>query len=235
VDLNNKTLVIIPAFNEEATIAKVIQDIKVFFPAADILVISDASTDNTSQAALSHSVKVIELPFNVGIGAVMRLGFRYACEFGYSYAIQVDADGQHQPQDIPKMQERLNSAENPDMVIASRFLQPGGYKSTFLRRIGIRYFSTLIFLLTRRFIYDPTSGFRMFNHRLFTLFAENYAEDYPEPESLVLALLKGFKVEEIEATMQERLSGKSSITGLKSCYYMLKVTLAILRQWLLSR
>jgi glycosyltransferase involved in cell wall biosynthesis len=167
------------------------------------------------------------MPFNIGIGWAVQAGLRYGLEYGYDIAAQFDADGQHRAKDLPKMLAAIEG-EGTDMVIASRFLLNQGFRSTFFRRLGIRYFSFLIFILTGARITDPTSGFRMANRSLIELFSEHYAEDYPEPESTVLALKKGFYVREIPTQMQPRQTGISSITPLKALYYMVKVTLGIL-------
>lgn len=224
--LNHKKLVIIPAHNEEKNIADVIQSIKKNFP-ADILVLNDASSDNTSTVAKATGAKVIDIPFNLGIGGVMRIGFRYALHFDYDCVVQVDADGQHPTHELARMYNSMQEF-SADIIIASRFLSKQGYKSSLLRRAGIFYFSLLIFVLSGKIIRDPTSGFRMINHRVLQLFVSEYAEDYPEPESLLLALLEGFKVKEIPVEMKKRQGGKSTITPLKGCYYMLKATLSLL-------
>lgn len=223
-----KVLVIIPAYNEEKNIVEVIRDVKKHCARADILVINDSSCDETSSWARQETVTVLDMPFNLGIGGIVQTGYLYAREFGYDIAVQFDADGQHKAQELPDLLNTMNSAKNPDMIIASRFLMPRGYKASFLRKIGIRYFSALIFLLTGEKITDPTSGFRMVNRKLIELFSDNYAQDYPEPESIVLALKKGFFIAEIPTSMQARNTGKSSITPLKAVYYMIKVTISIL-------
>lgn len=227
---NKKILVIIPAYNEGANIASVIEGIKGALPFADILVVNDASKDQTSLIARQKEVIVLDMPFNMGIGAAMQMGYCFAREFGYDKAVQFDADGQHRPEELINMLNIISSQEvqkNIDMVIASRFLLPGGFKSSLLRKMGIRYFSFLIFLFTGKRITDPTSGFRMINHGLIELFSENYAEDYPEPEAVVLALKKGFSITEIPTFMRARNTGVSSITPLKAVYYMFKVSIAI--------
>jgi len=219
--------VIIPAYNEAKNIVQVIQDIKRNFAIADILVINDCSRDKTSSLARKQEVTVLDMPFNLGIGGIVQTGYLYARQFGYTIAVQFDADRQHRAKELPDMLNAIADKKN-DMVIASRFLVSGGYKSSFFRKIGIRYFSSLIFLLTGKRITDPTSGFRMVNRNLIELFCENYAEDYPEPEAAVLALKKKFSIAEIPTFMHAREKGISSITPLKAVYYMLKVTLAIL-------
>ena len=229
--MNEKILVIIPAYNEEKNIASTIEGVKKILPSGDILVINDASEDKTYFIAKKEKVSVLDMPFNVGIGTAMQTGYCYAKEFGYTIAVQFDADGQHHAADILNMLKLINDTDSnkkPDMVIASRFLLQEGFKSSFLRRIGIRYFSFLISVFTNRKITDPTSGFRMINRKLIELFSEQYAEDYPEPESVVLAIKKDFCVIEMPTVMYPRKTGLSSITSFKTIYYMTKVTLGIL-------
>jgi len=224
-------LVIIPAYNEEANIASAIREIRKALPDSDILVINDASTDKTSSVAKKEKVVVIDMPFNVGVGGAMQTGFLCARELGYKIAVQIDADRQHNPEELPAMLNALNETKDDkraDMVIASRFLAPEGFKTSFLRRVGIRYFSLLIYLFTGKKITDPTSGFRMIDRRLIDIFSEHYAEDYPEPEAVVFALKKGLNVREIPTCMRPRKKGSSTITPLKAIYYMIKVSIAIL-------
>jgi glycosyltransferase involved in cell wall biosynthesis len=219
-------LVIIPAYNEEGSVGKVVKDIKTYFPQADSLVVNDGSSDLTPEKARDSGATVLNLPFNLGIGGAMQAGYKYAFEKGYEIAIQVDGDGQHDPKEIPKLLKALGEKE-VDMVIGSRFIGDSEFKSSMMRRVGISIFSRVISLIVGQKITDPTSGFRAANRKAIQLFAFDYPQDYPEPEVLVLLYKCGLKVAEVPIGMSKRYAGESSITKLRSIYYMVKVLLAI--------
>jgi glycosyltransferase involved in cell wall biosynthesis len=221
-----KTLVIIPAFNEEGSIKRVIEGVKVMLPQSAILVVNDGSTDRTSEKTEAFGVTVLNLPFNLGIGGAMQAGFRYAYQKGYDIAIQVDADGQHDPKEIPKLLRALAEGK-ADMVIGSRFLGGSEFKSSMMRRIGISIFSHVISIIVGQKITDPTSGFRAANRKAIQLFALDYPQDYPEPEVVILLHQCRLKMGEVPVGMSERYAGESSITKIMSVYYMVKVLLAI--------
>jgi len=221
-----KILVIIPAFNEGGSVGKVVEEVHTHLPQVDTIVVNDGSTDLTSEKAKACGATVLDLPFNLGIGGAMQAGYQYAKEKGYDIAIQVDADGQHNPKEIPKLLHALE-AKKVDMVIGSRFIGDSGYKSSTMRRVGISIFSQVISMIVRQKITDPTSGFRASNRKAIQLFASNYPQDYPEPEVVILLHQCHLKMEEVPVGMSERYSGESSITKIKSIYYMLKVLLAI--------
>lgn len=222
-----KKLIIIPAYNESASIERTVQTIKEHAPEFDYIIINDCSTDSTLQICQDNDFPVIDLPLNLGIGGAVQTGYLYAYENDYEAAVQVDGDGQHDPAFLNEMVKHLEEHQL-DMVIGSRFIEMKGFQSSAIRRIGISYFSNLIKLLTGKRITDPTSGLRMVGKRVIKCFAKNYPKDYPEPESVVLILRKGMKVKEIPVVMKERQGGVSSISAGKSVYYMIKVTLAIL-------
>lgn len=222
-----KKLVIIPAYNESASIKKTVEEIKNKASDFDYVVINDCSTDNTRQICEENNFNIINLPINLGIGGAVQTGYRYAYNEGYDYAVQVDGDGQHDPEFLNVMASYLEE-KNLDMVIGSRFIKKEGFQSSSARRLGIRYFTALIKLLTKKVITDPTSGLRMVNRDVIKIFAYDYPKDYPEPESVVAILRQGKKVEEIPVIMRERTGGISSISLKKSVYYMIKVSLAIL-------
>ncbi len=228
-DMNGgiKKLVIIPAYNEEQTIVQVYNEIKEKAPGYDIIVINDRSADSTAALCKKNGIKVIDLPINLGIGGAMQTGYRYACNKGYDIAVQVDGDGQHDPFYIKDMYETLVS-ERSDLVIGSRFLEETGYRSTRLRRLGIRHLSHLLRFLTGYTVTDPTSGFRMAGRRLMEDFSKDYPQDYPEPESIVRALKHGGKLVELPVRMRQRAGGVSSIRFKDAVYYMIKVTMAII-------
>jgi glycosyltransferase involved in cell wall biosynthesis len=226
MELKKRILVIIPAYNEEGSVGKVIEEVRTHLSKADILIVNDGSTDLTSEIAKSKGVIVMDLPFNLGIGGAMQAGYQYAYEKDYDIAIQVDADGQHDPKEIGKLLKALEE-KKIDMAIGSRFIGDLGYKSSTMRRIGISIFSQVISMIVRQRITDPTSGFRASNRKAIRLFASNYPQDYPEPEVVILLHQCHLKMEEVPVGMSERYSGESSITKIKSIYYMVKVLLAI--------
>ncbi len=223
---DSKILVIIPAYNEEGSIGKVVEEVKTHSLRVDILIVNDGSIDFTSDRARKSGVIVLDLPFNLGIGGAMQAGFRYAFEKGYDIAIQVDADGQHDPKEIPKLLHALTD-RRADMVIGSRFLGDSEFKSSTVRRIGISIFSRVISMIVGQKITDPTSGFRAANRKAIQLFASDYPQDYPEPEAVILLHQCRLKIVEVPVGMSERYAGESSITKIRSVYYMVKVLLAI--------
>lgn len=222
-----KKLIIIPAYNEQESIKKTVEDIMEKAPHFDYIVINDCSTDKTKEICETEEFNVIHLPVNLGIGGAVQTGYLYAARNGYDIAVQVDGDGQHDPQFLSKMADYME-AEHADMVIGSRFIDKEGFQSSGARRVGIKYFTMLIKLLTCTKITDPTSGLRMVNREIIEFFAEEYPKDYPEPESVVAILRRKKKVLEIPVIMRERSGGVSSISMKKSVYYMIKVSLAIL-------
>lgn len=222
-----KKLIIIPAYNEESNIEKTVSAIQKNAQGFDYVIINDCSLDSTRKICEEKGYNIVNLPINLGIGGAVQTGYRYALENDYDVAVQVDGDGQHDPEFLNIMAEYLEK-ENLDMVIGSRFIEKEGFQSSKLRRIGIVFFSVLIKTLTGVKITDPTSGLRMAGKNVIALFAEDYPRDYPEPESVVTVIRRGMKVEEIPVVMKEREGGVSSISLKKSVYYMIKVTLAIL-------
>lgn len=222
----NRILVITPAYNEAESIEDVISAVKKELPGADIIVINDGSEDFTGQIARGLGVMVADLPYNMGIGAAMQAGYRYAAMHGYDIAVQVDADGQHPPDQInnliaPVMEQKA------DMVIGSRFLGEGEYYPSFARHLGMKIFAFVVSVMTGRKITDTTSGFRAANKDVIRFFADNYPEDYPEVEAIVLLRKAGFNIMEVPVRMEARYGGVSSITPLRSLYYMVKVLLAV--------
>lgn len=226
-----KLLVIIPAYNEQAAIRKTVEDLQVNCPEADYVVINDCSRDQTLQVLKDAEMNYLDLPLNLGIGGGVQTGFKYAQEHGYDIAVQFDGDGQHSAEYIKTIVQPILDGE-ADMVVGSRFLpsdkENTGFQSSRMRRLGIRIISKLIKLCTGQTVYDTTSGFRAVSKPMIELFAGNYAQDYPEPEALITALYNGYRVKEVSVMMNERQGGVSSINTLKSAYYMIKVTLAIL-------
>jgi len=227
--MKNKILIIIPAYNEAENIAMVLD--KLYREGKDnwdLLVVNDASTDETGQIAKSTGkARVIDLPFNLGIGGGVQTGFKYARKYSYDYALQFDGDGQHQVEEIPKLLALVESGD-ADVAIGSRFNKKhDGFRSTSIRRLGIRIFEWFSFLLIRQRITDHTSGFRAFNRDAIHFLAENYPSDYPEPEAVVLLGKNGFKMKEVFTQMRERQGGVSSISLSNGPYYMIKVLLSM--------
>ena len=222
-----KKLVIIPAFNEEGNLEKTIKDIKDNAPDFDYVIINDCSTDKTLEMCRRHGFSYLNLPVNLGIGGAVQTGYRYAYYHGYDIVVQFDGDGQHSASHLEDRVTTLIDTES-DMVIGSRFIEKEGFQSSGLRRIGIKYFTGLIKILTGKTITDPTSGMRMVNKKLLEKFTDEYPKDYPEPESVVTILSEKYKVTEIPVVMNEREEGVSSISLKNSVYYMIKVSFAIL-------
>lgn len=218
--------IIIPAYNEEATLASVITAIHTHAPDADLVVVNDASADNTGAVAKASGVPVLNLPINLGIGGAMQTGFKYAVRHGYDVAMQVDGDGQHDPQFISQVLKPIQDGQ-ADFVIGSRFLERIGYTSSFIRLFGIRFFAWLIGMMTNRRIYDATSGFRAYNREALEFAAKHYPSDFPEPESIVLFLRNGFTIKEVPVVMKRRQGGVSSVRVAKGIYFVASNALAI--------
>ena len=222
-------LVIVPAFNEEKNIVGVIENLRGLDLKPDVLVVNDGSIDMTGPIAKkTEKALVVDLPKNLGIGGAVQTGFKYAARNGYRTAVQFDADGQHLAGEIPKLLDRLDH-DGVNMVVGSRFMEKHeGFRSTFVRRIGIRIFQVLNSILIGQKITDNTSGFRAYDQKAIHFLALYYPVDYPEPEAVILLGRNHFKIFEVPTEMQERKEGGSSITGLKGLYYMIKVILAVL-------
>ena len=224
--IDAKILVIIPAYNEQASIARVIERVKESIPGADIVVINDGSHDSTSLVAYESGAKVISLPYNLGIGAAVQTGFILAQAGNYEIAVQVDGDGQHDPSEIEVLMSRL-IADECDVVVGSRYLTDRGYVTPLPRLLGTKILAAYVSLLAGQKFSDTTSGFRASNRRAIEICAENYPADYPEPESLLTFRKIGLRVSEVPVHMSKRYGGKSSITPFWSAYYMIKVILAV--------
>ena len=221
---NLKTLLIIPAYNEEDCILDVARKIESF--GYDYIIVNDGSTDSTLKICKENNLNVLDLPRNLGIGGAVQAGHKYALRNGYDVDIQVDGDGQHDISYIPLLIKQIE--EGADLVIGSRFLvQTAGFQSTIMRRVGIKWLSFMLKFLYKQTITDPTSGFRASGKRTLELFARTYPIDYPEPESIAESLNHKLKVSEVSVEMKERAGGTSSINVFSSVYYMIKVSLAI--------
>ena len=223
----SKVLLIIPAYNEEESLRSLMEEIKTVCSEMDYLVVNDCSSDDTERLLEELGANYITLPCNMGIGGAVQSGYRYAAQNGYDIAIQIDGDGQHDVRFVKDM-VKLIEDKQADVVIGSRFIDKEGFQSSQARRIGIRILSVLIRLMCGAKVKDVTSGFRAVNRRFIELFAENYPDDYPEPEVIVTAKLFGAVIKELPVVMRERTTGKSSINLKRSIYYMIKVSLAII-------
>ena len=222
-----KVLIIIPAYNEMESILNTIADIRANAGAVDYVVINDCSTDETERLLRENGASYVSLPCNLGIGGGVQAGYRFAREHGYDVAIQFDGDGQHEAKYIPDLIRSLEDGP-ADIAIGSRFIRKEGFQSSGLRRAGIGFLSGLIRALCGVRVLDVTSGMRAVNLRFIELYSVSYAQDYPEPEAILTAALRGARIVEVPVEMRERQGGKSSINPLRSVYYMIKVSLALI-------
>lgn len=224
-------LVVVPCFNEEEAIAGVVSDINrirdQYNLDLDVLAVNDCSTDDTLSVIRTLNCQYLDLPVNLGIGGAMQAGYRYAFRKKYDIAVQMDGDGQHPADELPKVIQPIMEGR-ADVVIGSRFLERVGFQSSFSRRLGIQYFRWLNHLLIGKTIHDSTSGFRAFNQKTITIVNRYYPDEYPEPEAIVQFGLNRLRILEVPVIMRERQGGTSSITFVKSLYYMFKVTMGTL-------
>ena len=222
-----KVLIIIPAYNEEENIERVVDNLIENYPQYDYLVVNDCSNDSTEQILKRKGYNYISLPVNLGIGGGVQSGYLYATQNDYDIAIQIDGDGQHDPAYIEKLIQPIIDGE-ADMTIGSRFIEKQGFQTSFMRRLGINIIKVVIKLCCGTKATDTTSGFRATNKELTAYFSREYAQDYPEPEAIVAASLNGFRVKDVAVKMKEREGGVSSINAKRSLYYMIKVSLALI-------
>jgi hypothetical protein len=225
-----KVLIIIPAYNEAENIQKTVDNVKLYN--YDVCVINDCSKDNTYEICKADKdIVTLDLPFNLGIGGAVQTGYLYAMKEGYDIVVQLDGDGQHDSSYIKDLIQPLLQDE-ADMVIGSRFIERRGFQSSAARRVGIKFFKGLISFFYKERITDATSGFRAVNKALIKIFAKSYPADYPEPETNAALLRQGYRVKEIAVMMKSRGGGQSSISTSKSIWYMIKVTTAIIIDYL---
>jgi glycosyltransferase involved in cell wall biosynthesis len=222
-----RRVAIVPALNEEATIASVIDELRAFDAGLDVVVVDDGSIDRTGDVAAARGARVLRLPFNLGIGGAVQTGFRYAFERGYDLAVRVDGDGQHDPAQLGAVLAPVLRGE-ADIAVGSRFAgDPDGYRSSRSRRVGIRVLAAVVSRIAGQRVTDTTSGFQALNRRGIALFARDYPHDYPEVEATVMVIRHRLRLVEVPVAMRERGGGRSSITTLRSIYYMVKVLLAL--------
>ena len=227
VPCDARVLVVLPAWNESESLPGVLAEIREHLPEAGVLVVDDGSTDGTAAVARRHGVEVLELPFNLGVGGAMRAGFRYAMQQGYPMVVQVDADGQHDPRDVPRIVERL---EHADVVIGARFAGTGEYEARGPRRWAMRVLAGVLSRVASTRLTDTTSGFRGAGPRAVELFARHYPAEYlgDTVESLVIAARNGLQIEQIGVSMRERQGGRPSQSPLKATVYLARACLALL-------
>jgi glycosyltransferase involved in cell wall biosynthesis len=221
-----KSIAIVPAYDEEDCIGRVVDEIRAFDPELHVVVVDDGSSDATADVAAAAGATVLRLPFNLGIGGAVQTGFRYAHEHGYELAVRVDGDGQHDPAQLGAIVGPVERGE-VDICVGSRFGDADGYRSSTTRRLGIRVLAWTASALTRQRVTDPTSGFQALNRAGISLFAADYPHDYPEVEALVMVKKHRLQMREVPVSMRERAAGRSSIGAFQSVYYMAKVLLAI--------
>lgn len=221
-----RRLALVPAYNEEESVAAVIRELRAVDPDMEILVVDDGSADRTAEAAAAAGARVVRLPFNLGIGGAVQTGFRYAYEHGFELVVRVDGDGQHDPAEAARLAEPV-LAGVADIAVGSRFAGSDGYRSSRSRRVGIRLLAWVVSLLVGERVTDPTSGFQVVNRRGIALFASDYPHDYPEVEATVMVARHRLRRVEVPVSMRERSGGRSSIGALRSVYYMAKVLLAL--------
>lgn len=222
-----RRIAIVPALNEERALPAVIDELRAFDPGLDIVVIDDGSVDRTAAVAAAKGALVLRLPFNLGIGGAVQTGFRYAFEHGYDIAVRVDGDGQHDPSQLGRVLEPVLRGE-ADIVVGSRFAADGdGYRSSRTRRVGIRLLAWVVSRIVGQRVTDTTSGFQALDRDAIALFARDYPHDYPEVEATIMVFRHRLRLREVPVSMRERGGGRSSITALRSIYYMVKVLLAI--------
>lgn len=219
-------LIIVPAFNEEGAVAGVVREIHANVPGVPVLVIDDCSTDGTIVAARSAGAEILPLPHHLGLGGCVQAGYKLAYELGFEYVIRLDGDGQHDPRYIPDIYKTLRHS-GCHMVIGSRFVEQQGNSTGILRKVGIRFFRTVLRPILGKPVHDPTSGFVGVNRSALEVFSRSFPLEYPEIEALVVLQRRAFRFEEVPCHMRPRRTGRSSITALKSIYYIIHVLLGV--------
>lgn len=222
-------LIIIPAYNEEQNIGKVLQEIGSLHVDLDIVVVNDGSRDKTGEIVQKEGEQVINLPYNLGYGGALQTGFKYAAAMGYSYVIQIDADGQHDPGEIQIMLNQLRTGD-VDILIGSRFLGRGSFRTGLLKKVAISVFRFLIKISTGVKVTDPTSGLQGLTNRVFKYYATmgNFPSDFPDADTIIFMLLSNYRVKEFPANIRERNFGKSMHSGIKTIFYFAKMLVSIL-------
>jgi glycosyltransferase involved in cell wall biosynthesis len=219
-------LIIVPAYNEAASVGQVVREVRETVPGVPVVVIDDCSVDATSAVARDAGASVLSLPHHLGLGGGVQAGYKLAYELGYEYVIRIDGDGQHDPRDIPRIYEALRTS-NCQMVIGSRFLDDDSNHTSFVRSLGVRFFRLVLRPILGKPVRDPTSGFVGVNRQALLVFSRSFPLEYPEIEALVVLQRRAFQFVEIPVRMRPRMGGRSSITAVKSIYYILHVLLGV--------
>lgn len=220
-------MILIPAYNEGGAIRRVVTEVQSLLPQTPILVLDDCSTDNTRTEALAAGAGVISVPYHLGLGGCVQAGYRYAYDAGFSYVIRIDGDGQHDPRFIPDLFAALRDSP-VQMVIGSRYLNGKVPATSFARGVGIWFFRQILRLILEKEVHDPTSGFVGVNRQALEVFARSFPLEYPEIEALVVLQRRQFQFAEVPVVMRRRMAGVSTITALKSFYYVLHVLLGVI-------
>lgn len=224
---NRRVLVVMPAFNEEASLGATLARVRDALPAADVVVISDCSQDRTAEVGRLNGAHVVELPCNLGYGGAVQAGFRFAISHGYDVVLQMDADGQHDPRSAATLLRPVLLGET-DVAIGSRFLGEARYDIPWPRRVGMAVFAAIASFVTRQRCTDPTSGFQALDRRVVEFFArDNYPSDFPDADTIILLSLAGFRIREEPVVMEARVAGTSMHSNVKALYYVSKMCLSI--------
>ena len=221
-----KLLILVPAYNEEGAIRGVVEAVKQVMPGTPVLVVDDCSKDSTVAQARSAGASVLPLPHHLGLGGCVQAGYKLAFELGYEFVIRVDGDGQHDARDIPRILEALR-ASGCEMVIGSRYVNGTNGGTSWLRAAGIRFFRTVLRPILGKSVRDPTSGFVGVNRSALAVFSRSFPLEYPEIEALVVLQRRRFKFVEVPCHMLPRRTGRSTITPMKSIYYIVHVLLGV--------
>jgi glycosyltransferase involved in cell wall biosynthesis len=219
-------MIIVPAFNEGDSVGHVVREVKQFAPGAPVVVIDDCSVDATAAIARQAGAQILSLPHHLGLGGAVQAGYKLAFELGYDYVIRVDGDGQHDPRDIPRIFDTLRNSPC-QMVIGSRFVDNDLNHTSFFRSLGVRFFRIVLRPILGKPVRDPTSGFVGVNRQALQVFSKSFPLEYPEIETLVVLQRKAFQFQEVPCKMRPRRGGRSTITAVKSFYYILHVLLGV--------
>lgn len=219
-------LIIVPAFNEEGNVGFVVEEVHQIMGDVPVLVLDDCSADATAAVARAAGARVLSMPCHLGLGGCVQAGYRLAFELGFDYVIRLDGDGQHDPRDIPNIYSALRES-GCQMVIGSRFVESEGFQTSAVRSLGIRFFRTILRPILGRPVRDPTSGYVGVNREALSLFSRSFPLEYPEIEALVVLQRRAFRFQEVPCRMRKRRSGRSTITPLRSLYYIIHVLLGV--------
>lgn len=220
-------MIIVPALNEEANVGHVVREIHEVAPGVPVLVLDDCSQDSTAAVARSEGAEVLSMPTHLGLGGCVQAGYRLAFELGFDFVIRLDGDGQHDPHYIPRIFNALQQT-GCQMIIGSRFVDGDNQQySSLIRSLGIRFFRAILRPILGRPVHDPTSGYVGVNREALALFSRSFPLEYPEIEALVVLQRRAFRFQEVPCQMRPRLRGKSTITPIRSLYYIFHVLLGV--------